>query len=699
MYPSRQFARLILITVLLGTMFGLVGQNGTLAATYAQSTNDNQGVSAASSITFTNPTALQVTVAAGDDFATNVLGNAWDMDVARDIAYEIGFNNINTTNGIWSGTFSGIDQASGAVSNGYLFPLFQGFSTPIGGQLSQELAFSPIGAQDQFAINTAKYTRLSYRMAVNSRTAASQLAVYWTAAKPVTWPDGTNRFIKFDACQGTTKFLPWSGWHVYNFDMTQPNGEPAARAGSWQSGALVRGLRIDPAANGAAGTQVNLDWIRLSDPTSAPTIAIPWSVTDVGTKDRVTIYEADNPTGTNGAPIAYGLQASAGLYNLPTSILPPGQHYFQLQLQDGDSENGCAITEAKSEWIGPLTIAAKPVITFARPSLTSGADYATTELGQPWDMTASDDVVTPAPPYPQYLTDTSFSDGIFSARSVIIPPQIESDAQIWLHVDANRPINTSRYRYFTVRLKVDLPAGKDINWAVAYGWGARIIWWNTGIQADGSETKYGTYDEGWHTYTIDLAQAFPPLPLTNLAQANNILTPREQNAFPAQLGWTQLGTVKNLRFDPLETMQQAVGTGADRFSIDWVTLTANNEVKQGQAFPIEVGVSVEPSTLKAITYYYTTDRQQPTQHLVVASSQGQVPTQPAGPNKVYLPQLNTTSISPSTLPNPVPVVGNPHSSSWDTATVTPGSYYICSAADTGVSVSTYCSETPVVVLP
>ena len=689
MHPSRQLSRLALFVGLLLAIASLTGQrNAWSLATpsYAQGTP-------AAAISFTNPGALTVTVDAGDDFATTVLGDAWDMNTDHDISYEIGFNNISTSNGLWSGTYSGVDQASGTPATGYVFPLFQGFSSPLAGQFSQELAFNKFGGQDRFAINAAKYTRLSYRMSVSPRTINSPLAVYWTTAKPVTWPNTTNYFANTDACQGSNTFFPWNGWHLYNFDLTQANGAPAARAGAWQG--LVRGLRIDPSTAGATGTQVKIDWIRLSDPTSAPTIAIPWNTTGVGTSDRVDLYVADNAAGTDAAPIAYGLAASAGKYDLPTSILPPGQHYFQLRLQDGSQQNGCSITKSVSAWIGPLTIATKPIITFAKPSKTSGADYATTELGQPWEMTSSADIVTPGLPYPQYLTNVSFSDGIFSAKGVIIPPQTETDAQFWLRVDPNRPINSTRYHYFTVRLKVDLPAGKDLNWAIAHGWGGRVIWWNTGIQTDGSETKYGTYYEGWRTYTIDLAQATPPLPLSNLAQADNILTPREQSTFPAQLGWTQLGTVKNLRFDPLETMQPAVGTGADVFAVDWVKLTATDEVQRGLPFTIETGVNVQPTTLKTLNFYYTTDINQPTQHLAVQTAKRATTVQQLGAYKVYLPLVVGATPSTSTTP----VVGNPVAFTWDTATVAPGTYYICGAADTGVSVATYCSDAPVVVLP
>lgn len=700
MHRPRYLSHTFMLFAPLLAVVGMAAQLGTWSGerrTYAQAAPDPLPIDALqnATITFANPSALQITIGEGDDFATKALGDPWDMDNPRDLGYEIGFNNISTNNGIWSGTYSGVDQASGAATSGYLFPLFQGFSTPVVGGLSQELSFNKVGAEDPYAISTTKYTRLSYRLSVSQRPANGPFFVQWSSASPVTWPQGENRFGRLDACQGTTQFFPWQGWHTYNFDLTQPQGDAAVRAGAWQNAPLVRGLRLDPAATAPAGTEIKIDWIRLSDPTSAPQISIPWSTSGIGANDRVDIYLADSPSGANASPIAYNIAASAGSYNLPTSMLPPGQHYFQLRLKDGAQENGCTVTKSASAWAGPLTITPAPIITFAQPSMTSGPDYATSELGQAWNMDSSADIVTPGPAvgYPQTLADTSFSNSILRARAVIIPPQIESDAQFWLRVDPNRPINTNRYRYFTVRLKVDLPAGKDINWAVAYGWGGRVIWWNQGIQQDGSETKYGTYYPGWRNYSVDLARAMPPTPISDPAQWRNILTPREQNSFPAQLGWTQLGTVSKLRYDPLETMQQAVGTGADIFEIDWVRLTANDEVRRGQPFRIEAGLNIQPSELQMLQYYYTTNRNQPTQNRALSTAQPADATlAQAGPSKVYLPLITVP------LGNNV-VVGNPLTFIWNTSGVASGTYYICATAETAQTKATYCSETPVVVLP
>ncbi len=698
--------------LLVGLLFALTAVTSYAGRSFALTGSTPHGPNAdlqqTASIAFANSGALQTTIVEGDEFSTLVLGDPWDMDSTRDIGYEIGFKDMSVANGIWSGTYSGVDHAPGTPTYGYLFPLFQGFSTPLttpsGTVLSEELNFKRVGANDRYTVDTAKYTQLSYRMSVSPRSATSAPhAVYWTGASPVTWPDGNQKIANLDACQGDNYYVAWDGWHLYNYDLRNPT--TSVVSGSWQAQPLVRGLRIDPSAGGATGSQVQIDWIRLSDPTSAPTIAIPWTATNIPTppngdpnlKSRISIYVADNPSGTNAMPLAYSLIATAsGSYNLPTSIFPAGQYYFQLRLSSYNQQRGCEGTPvATTAWVGPLTIVPAPVLTFAKPSMTSGPDYATEVLGNSWDMNESGDVVTPGADtsYPQTITDATFANGLYRARAIILPPALESDSQMWLNVDRSRPINTSRYRYFTVRLKVDLPANKDINWAIAYGWGGRIIWWNQGIQQDGSESKFGSYYEGWSNYSVDLARALPGRrSVSDPDQKTNILTPIEQNNFAAQLGWTQMGTVDYMRYDPLETTAEALLTGADIFSIDWVKLTANDEVRRGQPFDIETGINLPLSSIDAIRFYYTTNRNQPTQNLAQRYGAGGAPgpTVPST-NSVYLPMVTRGMQNP--------VVGNPLNFEWDTTNVTPGSYYICSALEVSTETFTYCSETPVVVLP
>jgi len=79
---------------------------------------------AGSSLTLQAPDAV---LGNGDDFATTVLGDPWDMSQRRDIGWEENFASITAAGGVWSARQSVSNPAGGAT--GYVFPLFQGFPT------------------------------------------------------------------------------------------------------------------------------------------------------------------------------------------------------------------------------------------------------------------------------------------------------------------------------------------------------------------------------------------------------------------------------------------------------------------------------------------------------------------------------------------------------------------------------------------
>ena len=645
-------------------------------------------------IEISNPAAIITVVGEGDDFARSVLRDPWDMDKRWDMGYDIGFNAVTASGGVWQATFSGVDQANGSASTGYFFPLFQGFSdlvtTGTGTYRSQTLNWNLNGAQDRFAIDTSKYTLLSFRMYTSNRT---QYYVQWTYDKPVWWPDTTYQFGANDGCYTGNSFIPWPpGWRTYLFDLTQPNGDDGVRSGAWQDQQWVRGFSIHPSETGPVGTQIQVDWIRLTDRTSSPIVPIEWNVVGAAAEDVVDIYVADNPNGIGAdTPLVRGIPALDGRYDLPASILEPGEYYFMVRLMawGGGLYKGCSADAvlASSQWVGPLTVRGLPAITFTAPGRLSGEDYATTVLGNAWDMVDESDVITPGPStgYPQTVADESFVDGIYGARAVIQAGATESDAQFWLNVDPAQPIDTTKYRYFTVKMRVDAPSDKDINWLVANGWGSRVIWWNTDIQVDGSETKFGYLMDGWQMYSVDLHRAIPPPPITDPAQTDNILTPKEQNSYPANLGWKQLGTMSHLRFDPMETTQAALGTGADWFYIDWVKLTAIDRVQAGQIYTIRL-VADPGLDGVSLSFFYTTDPGgNPKQNPISLYSPPPLP--PGAAPQAFLPLVGHNAAAM--------VEGTTYQ--WDTSGVAPGQYHLCVEASDGVNQAIYCSETPLEV--
>ena len=94
----------------------------------------------------------------------------------------------------------------------------------------------------------------------------------------------------------------------------------------------------------------------------------------------------------------------------------------------------------------PVTIAQAPILRFQAPSPTSGADYATTELGNAWDMSDTADIGNWDAPFEQrWWNNPTLSGGIFRATAVA-PGRSSawSDATILASGPSDVPIDTRR---------------------------------------------------------------------------------------------------------------------------------------------------------------------------------------------------------------------------------------------------------------
>jgi hypothetical protein len=482
------------------------------------------------------------TLSNGDDFATTVLGDPWDMDKRRDIGWEENFSDIRIENGIWSARIDVTNPAAG--SSGYVFPLFQGFR--------DALYVGNIGAR--YPIDTSRYTLLSYRLYMPQRGGAQ--AVYWTHS--IWWPDGSDFFAFADG--------GGPGWRIYMFDMTATNGDPGHQRGSWQSGP-VYGLRIDPDFT-SRDKEVKIDWVRLCDPSTSPRYLLTWQMEGLASPSgQAELFIDTDASGYDGSAIAR-ISLAAGRYEFPTCALAAGEYYFYLKYEG-----------ALSNYAGPLVINGTPFIRWDLS--TVGQDYAREELGDPWDMDGPHDLANLRP---EMLRDEyyalrqfygwQFNDGIFSAVADSsyayqhYSSERQSDVQVWLNVSQERPIDPLRYRYLVIRMMVEDNDNRTLSQRVQDGWVGRIVWWNEGIEKDGQCTDEFIIYEGWQTYVVDLGERERPF---------------GHDPYPTQRPWREMGTVRHLRFDPLEVSRDT------RFHIDEVRLMAVPEVDASLTLTVGVG--------------------------------------------------------------------------------------------------------------
>ena len=524
----------------------------------------------AQSITLTSPAATAVKE--GDDFFTTVTNEPLDFDQRRDFMWEELFSEptISASGGAWSGTF----QSTGA----YVFPLFPGFNGAIN---SNRLG-------DRFPIDTARYKYLSVRRTVSNRSIQSIVI-----GSTTNWPD-TTLCAGLDGyyLSGGAKSFDPNVWTVDLYDFRQTGSSiPLCDNGNYNPSkwtGQIRGLRLAPSVSGLAGTTVSYDWVRLVDPASAPNLTISWSLgIPASNAYAVNVYVDNDSTGSDGSFIGRVTTTAGSSFVFPSAALPPGTWYFYVELwQDaGKTES----FRSRSGYSGAVVVNGRTRITVDAPSMTSGPDYATELLNNPWDFNDTTDVSNlnsvPEVIFKQF-TNPSFANGQFSATAYgPVPPAPHSDVQVWLNT-GKRPIPTWRYRYLTYTYTIDPSLYGNISDKVAKGWIMRPMWWNASLQTDGSETDAEITYEGMRSYTIDLADP---------------KTVSHQSPYASQKGWQGLKSVPNLRMDPGEFFFET------RFAMDDVKLRARPEPNSSQQFTVRLTTSDPEGNTATIQIYKDTD--------------------------------------------------------------------------------------------
>jgi len=538
-------------------------------------------------ITITFPANNDMRVPAGPDYATDVLGDPWDMSNPEDVSI-----NPDDRNGWAPGSFG--FPGNGTVGGTTALTSTGGIDTAVF-FLSQGLygIVNPGRTGGRFPIDSSVYKKIAFKMFSG---AAGQLpAVYWFHTSPGD-PASTPAGVKFTpnvTVQGSSFF-------VTDLTVQAEQGSPP-----WSSAPVV-GLRIDPNAT-AVGHNVFFDWVRVtradSDPLAAH-VSIEWTGTTPGS---ATIEVADSA----GIVLTVATNATTP-FNWNYGVLPPGT--YTITVKSG-AQSSQAVT---------IRINDPPQVRVTDPNETGGEDFATTVLGNAWDMNGPEDVAVLS-----NVTNVSFDVGVLNATNT------NGDPGIVLFDSSTSTIDTSRYRYLTYRLKVDgafdlSPQGGSV---------ARVFWSST-FNPTGSLVTL-TKDiivwpgvvpntPGFVTYTVDLGA---------LTTANGGL---EQ--FGTQQPWSA-ANIRYFRIDPHEF-------GAARsFHLDYVRLAAMREARGSFTITYSASDANPEDTGATVNLYFAPDKTGPGQP--IASS---LPLSLAGQ---YV---------------------------WDISNVSPGAYYIYAEVSDGFDV-------------
>jgi hypothetical protein len=293
-------------------------------------------------ITVTSP-STSVELKPCDDFATQVIGNAWDMNSSTDVnnffkGNDIqGLGSISFTNGL----FSGVSNSASPLF--YLFSPQACGSYPLGGKWGQN-----------YSLNTADYSTLSFKMFID-KADPQGLRLIW------------DRSCNYASTRTVTLPYPTEvGWHTYSVALNSLNIDQGSTSKQpWISGSIT-GFAVLPAV--LSGANIKFDWIRLENPNTCEGSSVAYTVSSVGNNDLGSIWIDDDTNPFNGFNKLI-TKASTGSNEVSYTTLgmAPGEYYVVSHLD---------------------------------------SDFRTLEYGNPWDMTESTDVSTQGIPGASFVNGT-----------------------------------------------------------------------------------------------------------------------------------------------------------------------------------------------------------------------------------------------------------------------------------------------------
>ena len=612
----------------------------------------------------TSVTVPNTPIAEGNDFATRVLADPWDMSEYSDISQYLNesgqrrlVNNPTVADGIFSG--SSFSDANSGDGNPYFFPIFPGY---IGQDSGDPLA---IPAGDRIGYNypiSANNSCLSIALNTQSPKANAfgpdVMRIFWFADRTLNVDATRYGMTYIQLYPEAAAALPTPRWQVISLNLASPpNGVSVGKP--WTSQSAWQGLRIDPTAI-AAGTSFAVDWVRLTD-------CAPVKQTISWTPDANIKALWLRPSGTTRNIRLTTVSGASGSASVDFQGVAAGSYQVGL-----GTLTGCCTQSSEQ----PIIINQAPTGQFVAPSFISGQDYAT-QAGNPWDFatSGSDGSVVSFTPGTTAPTATYDGDGL-----LLSTPTGPLPAGVDVAIKLNMPqtITPATYRYLTI----DMETTWKVPWEnIPDGMIGRWIW---SIQGTSGRAGYRCtivgpdipYDIGRQLITIDFLN-----PLSSVAEESQGECPT------GALNWTT-GQILELRFDPNENVtgvnDAITGGGPFTQRIRSIRLSKEDTAKAGGTYLIRMNLNKDPANINT-TFYYTTNPAQPTQHLA-----GNVAASVSGPNHVYLPLLQQTGLTQTVGPNA-------RSFTWNLAGVAPGTYYVCAVLNDGLNSQTICSRTSVLV--
>jgi hypothetical protein len=407
------------------------------------------------------------TIPEGNDFATKVLRDPWDMSEFSDIStylnssgQDIALENISVQNGIFSATAT---RSSGAQFTS----LFPGYNTA--------MLVGKVGELYPIESSTYKCLYIASKIESGSQTNPTThdaVGVLWFADEKLnggTWGGVQNIDMN-----------PTTTWKLRKINLTEN-----AYGTKWTDQTQWKGLRIDPTIY---KTSFAVDWVRLTDCNP-----VYYDLSGLNGNTSYHLYLINN--GREILINSFSTSANQTTYSVDFDGVAAGTYTYRVK--DG--------TTTTIE--GNVTVNQTPIINFTRPSTTSGDDYAT-KAGNPWDFESLNDV-------------TKFNDITYSFENGLLNmTTTESYRDAFLELNSPTTIPSAvDYRYLTFRMLTDGP------WQnVPEGMIARWVWKVPG--SDGKDCWLVShdipFDVAWYNLSVDLHHPFNSTAEEHSAYCNGV---------------------------------------------------------------------------------------------------------------------------------------------------------------------------------
>lgn len=367
----------------------------------------------------TAPPAGSSTVQASTDFATQVVGDAWDMNNPQDVDTDESANlNAQTFSG---GVFSATCTVP-ANSSASFWPQFTGYGSNI----------VATKRGPRYPIDTSVYRYFTIKLKA-STTQQDRVLFFKNGDTSVTGNYGSGIFQSLPANQWAIQT-----WDLYTDVYTTSPYFP------WTSFAQVQGIRVDPCTAGSATIQV--DWIRLTAaPSAGQSYTVTWSDT-VNSTYTITAVDAD------GARYQFATGVSGTSYVADFSRLAPGDYHVEVKRAD--------LTTATSS--GVIHVNTPPQVQITAPTRRGeqSQSYAIQQQGAQWGPLSPASFAAV-----NNFTNVSYTNpvGSFYGRPT------SNDTQFIMQT-AGHPIDALKYRSACFTLEVFGPR------SVANGSIARLLW-------------------------------------------------------------------------------------------------------------------------------------------------------------------------------------------------------------------------------